>query len=175
MSTSIESVRITKTLEATIDVHVSLEKAFAAFTTPDGLSSWWTNEAALDLDSRTVKMTWQMEQGQIIGESLITKWEAPHTFEIQWAKVMNEPVELEGVNVRGALGPIRQSFHFEALASRITRVHVIDRGFSSQPDHAYMIDGCRKSWLKELANLKSVLETGIDLRTTGKPAPKTLQ
>lgn len=145
-----------KRLVMKIDVNASLEALYAAFATAEGAMGWMAMELVLindqgnELDPGTAAST---------GDRFLSRWHTGHTEEGEYLEA-NGTDHLhytfgEGIEVRVTL---------EAMEDGSTMVTLEQTQDRTDEENLAIMLGFKEGWAFYLANLKSVLEGGLDLR-----------
>jgi uncharacterized protein YndB with AHSA1/START domain len=145
-----------KRLVQRIDVNAPPEAVFNAWATAEGLRGWMVFESALlDPDGE------EREPGAVAraGDRFRNSWHTGLSGEGEVLEVRsNDMVRFtmeEGVEVEATMEPLEDG----SVMVTLTQTH----GLSDERNLAYML-GFKEGWAFYLANLKSVLEGGRDLR-----------
>lgn len=159
------SVIISRSFDVWVQIVVPIEMVFDALTTAAGLRSWWCSDAESDpRPGGAVKYVWQTGDEVIVGEGVYRKFVRPKEFEVQWLGLMGQPLKSDGNNIRGARWPTIERFELTANSPSNTRLHVHDPGINSDAKYDELHRNTMRGWVNSLANLKSVCETGRDVR-----------
>jgi uncharacterized protein YndB with AHSA1/START domain len=136
-------------IERTVEVAHPPAKVWAALTTADGLSSWFGDEAKIDLrPGGTASMTWG---GEHTAELRVERVEEPSVFGFTWP-IYGLPDD----------DPRRTyvEFTLEPVGTGGTRLTVVETGFAQLSEDAYRkaFDGNTDGWAKELGELVDYLD-----------------
>ena len=135
-------------IERTLQVAHPPDKVWAALTTPEGLRSWFGNEATIDLrPGGSARMSWT--DGFTV-EMRVERVEEPRVFGYTWQIYGLPKDDPRRTYVEFTLEP-------EGAGTRLT---VVETGFAQLPADAYSTayEGNTKGWASELAELVSYLD-----------------
>jgi len=136
-------------IERTVDVAHPPAKVWAALTTAEGLSSWFGNEAKIDLrPGGSASLTWS---GGFTADLRVERVEEPTVFGFTW-HIYGLPDD----------DPRRTyvEFTLEPTGASGTRLTVVETGFAQLSEDAYRkaFDGNTDGWAKELGELVEYLD-----------------
>jgi uncharacterized protein YndB with AHSA1/START domain len=135
-------------IERTIEIAHPPARVWAALTTPDGLSAWFGNQAAIDLRP---------------GGSASMKWDSGHTADMRVERVEEPTVFAFTWHIFGLAedDPRRTyvEFTLEPYGAG-TRLTVVESGFAQLAEDAYRkaYDGNTQGWASELGELVDYLD-----------------
>jgi uncharacterized protein YndB with AHSA1/START domain len=135
-------------IERTVEVPHPPAAVWAALTTPEGLGSWFGDEATIDLrPGGAARMRW--ENGFIV-EMRIERIEEPRVFGYTWQIYGLPKDDPRRTYVEFTLEP----------AGEGTRLTVVESGFAQLPEDAFSTayDGNTKGWASELDELLRYLD-----------------
>jgi uncharacterized protein YndB with AHSA1/START domain len=135
-------------IERTVEIGHPPTAVWAALTTADGLSSWFGNEATIDLrPGGSARMSW--ENGFTV-DMRVERVEEPTVFGFTWQIYGLPKDDPRRTYVEFTLEPVGSG----------TRLTVVESGFAQLPSKAYheAYDGNTKGWASELAELVSYLD-----------------
>jgi uncharacterized protein YndB with AHSA1/START domain len=135
-------------IERTVELAHPPATVWAALTTADGLSSWFGNEATIELrPGGSARMSWT--DGATV-DMRVERVEEPTVFGFTW-QIYGLPKD----------DPRRTyvEFTLQAVGSG-TRLTVVESGFAQLPADVYptAYDGNTKGWASELGELVSYLD-----------------
>ena len=137
-------------IERTVEISHPPETVWTAITTADGLSSWFGDDASIDLrPGGTARMTWK--DGPV-ANMRVERVEEPTVFGFTW-QIYGLPAD----------DPRRTYVEFTLEPNGPgTRLTVVESGFAQLPDDAFneAYDGNTKGWASELGELVSYLDAG---------------
>lgn len=142
-----------RTVKQSIFVDTTPELAFEAVTRASELREWCSDEAWTEVrPGGRYEVRWN--QGYR-GEGTFTDLDPPHRAAITW---------------RGTGEPDETAVEFTVKSTRGgTEVTVLHNGFGAGEEWDEALAQSEKGWATGLENLKSTLETGIDLRLARQP------
>jgi uncharacterized protein YndB with AHSA1/START domain len=135
-------------IERTVEIAHTPDRVWAALTTAEGLSSWFGQQATIDLRP---------------GGSASMKWDSGHTADMRVERVEEPSVFGFTWHIYGLPeeDPRRTyvEFTLEPTAAG-TRLTVVESGFSQLPEDAYHVayDGNTSGWASELGELADYLD-----------------
>ena len=135
-------------IERTVQVAHQPAAVWAALTTAEGLSSWFGNEATIDLrPGGSARMSW--ENGFTV-DMRVERVEEPTVFGFTWQVYGLPKDDPRRTYVEFTLEP----------AGSGTRLTVVESGFAQLPPDVYApaYDGNTKGWASELGELVSYLD-----------------
>jgi uncharacterized protein YndB with AHSA1/START domain len=135
-------------IERTVEVPHPPAAVWAALTTPEGLGSWFGDEATIDLrPGGAARMRW--ENGFTV-EMRIERIEEPRVFGYTWQIYGLPKDDPRRTYVEFTLEP----------AGEGTRLTVVESGFAQLPEDAFSTayDGNTKGWASELDELLRYLD-----------------
>jgi uncharacterized protein YndB with AHSA1/START domain len=135
-------------IERTVQIAHPPATVWAALTTAEGLSSWFGNEATIDLrPGGSARMSW--ENGFTV-DMRVERVEEPTVFGFTWQVYGLPKDDPRRTYVEFTLEP----------AGSGTRLTVVESGFAQLPPDAYApaYDGNTKGWASELGELVSYLD-----------------
>jgi uncharacterized protein YndB with AHSA1/START domain len=135
-------------IERTVDLAHPLGKVWAALTTAEGLSSWFGNQATIDLrPGGSARMTWT--DGHV-AEMRVERIEEPSVFGFTWPIYGLPDDDPRRTYVEFTLEPVGAG----------TRLTVVESGFAQAPEEAYRTayDGNTRGWASELGELVAYLD-----------------
>jgi uncharacterized protein YndB with AHSA1/START domain len=136
-------------IERTVEVAHPPAKVWAALTTAEGLSSWFGNQAKIDLrPGGSASMTWS---GGHVADMRVERVEEPTVFGFTWH-----------INGLPEDDPRRTyvEFTLEPVDAGGTRLTVVETGFAqlSQDAHRTAFGGNTEGWASELGELVEYLD-----------------
>jgi uncharacterized protein YndB with AHSA1/START domain len=138
-------------IERTVELAHPPARVWAALTTPEGLGTWFGDQATIDLrPGGSAQVTWT---GGHVADIRIERVEEPVVFGFTW--------HIDGLPDDD---PRRTYVEFilETLepAGAGTRLTVIETGFAQLPDDAYRkaFEGNTRGWASELGELAGYLD-----------------
>jgi uncharacterized protein YndB with AHSA1/START domain len=135
-------------IERVVEIAHPPAKVWAALTTADGLSSWFGNEATIDLrPGGSARMTFT---GGHIAEMRVERVEEPTVFGFTWPIYGLPADDPRRTYVEFTLEP----------TSAGTRLAMVESGFAQLPEDAYRVayDGNAGGWVSELGELVDYLD-----------------
>ena len=140
-----------------IDVRATPEAVYAAWSTAEGLMGWFPLEAVLLDESGE-----ELDPGEAgtTGSRFRFTWHTGHTEE---GEVL-EAREMELIRCTFDKG-IQLAVGFEAMDGGHVMVTLTQTQDRSDEENLRILLGFKEGWAFYLANLKSVLEGGLDLRS----------
>lgn len=150
----LEPIPVTVMRATTLQVMIASDavSVFSYLTDPAKITSWLADQAILEPNfGGKFHFRWK-NQDPVDG--VVTEYTAANTLALTW----RHPADNAETQVTFKLSP----------QGGQTLVELEHRGFASAPD----LENAVKSWVFYLENLKSVIETQIDLRTQVKPASR---
>jgi uncharacterized protein YndB with AHSA1/START domain len=135
-------------IERTVEIGHPPATVWAALTTAEGLSSWFGNEATIDLrPGGSARMSW--ENGFTV-DMRVERVEEPTVFGFTWQIYGLSKDDPRRTYVEFTLEPVGSG----------TRLTVVESGFAQLPPDAYgaAYDGNTKGWASELGELVSYLD-----------------
>ncbi len=136
-------------IERTVEIAHPPEKVWAAITTAEGLSSWFGDDAAIDLrPGGSARMSWAAEG--VTADMRVERVEEPRVFGFTW-HIYGLPDD----------DPRRTYVEFTLERSGAgTRLTVTESGFAQLPEDVYRkaFDGNTEGWAKELGELADYLD-----------------
>ena len=135
-------------IERVVEIAQPPAKVWAALTTADGLSSWFGNEATIDLrPGGSARMTFT---GGHIAEMRVERVEEPTVFGFTWPIYGLPADDPRRTYVEFTLEP----------TSAGTRLAMVESGFAQLPEDAYRqaYDGNAGGWVSELGELVDYLD-----------------
>jgi len=134
-----------RTIEITIDIDTTLEEAWKALTTGEGIARWFAPHAAVEPgDHGSVSVGWDPKE---MWSQAITVWEPLRR--MQTASDMPSP---DGRVVRIAID------YFLEVREGGVRVRLVQSGFDDSESWNDYIDGLEAGWSFFMFNLKHALE-----------------
>jgi len=140
------------TVSAEILVHAPIKLAYRAFTNSTSLREWLCDVATVDPHLRGRMYLWWI--GDFYSSGHYLELDENRLVRFRWfSSIDSSPTEVT-VTV--------------AEKGDSTLIH-LDHEVPDDPSWAGRADGFRQEWVDSLENLKSVLETGVDLRIANRP------
>ena len=142
-----------------IDVNASVEEVYRAWTTQQGLESWFLRRAAFTDGSGNSR---QPAQSVVEGDEYTWHWHGYPDSVLEKGKVLKANGKDRFVFTFSMGCPVTISIYTEAGE---TIVELVESDLPTDPDtmRKHFV-GDSRGWVFYLANLKSVLEGGLDLR-----------
>ncbi len=145
----LHNVLMQDTIERTIDTKADLARAWQAFATPEGLSSWF---------SERIEGSWAVGEEAVLswGEHRcrirIVAFEPMSKFAYEWV-----PGTASDELVEGSLTQV--VFTLSAKPDGGSIIHMEESGFASLPSHLYTeaFGNNDEGWTEELAKLEKLL------------------
>jgi uncharacterized protein YndB with AHSA1/START domain len=134
-------------------IETTPELAFEAVTKASELREWFADQAWSQVRSGG-RYAVHWNQGYHV-EGEFVELDPPHRAVVSWQGT-GEPAE---TTVEFAVKPLKEG----------VEVTVVHRGFGQSDEWTSAMDEAEKGWATGLENLKSTLETGVDLRTARRP------
>ena len=135
-------------IERTVELAHPPGRVWAALTTAEGLSSWFGQQATIDLrPGGSARMSW--DEG-FTADMRVERVDEPRVFGFTW-----------GIYGLPADDPRRTYVEFTLEpAGAGTRLRVVETGFAQLPDDAHRTayDGNTEGWAKELGELVAYLD-----------------
>lgn len=154
-----ESVVLSRSFDAWVDIGAPRDEVFEALTSGESLQRWWTDDAQVESEpGGRVRYVWDRGGGSLVAEAEITEFRRPERFAVRWRRVNGRAVEEDGDNVRGARWPVEQVWELAAPSPGRTRLHLHDTGVSIDPDYDEVYASTRRGWVESLSRLKSWCE-----------------
>ncbi len=136
-----------------VSVETTPELAFEALTRAPELREWFSDEARVEFSpGGRYEVRWN--QGYR-AEGKFTECDAPRRATVTW-------------HGTGEPGETTVEFKVEPVESGV-KVSVVHSGFGPGDEWDQVIQEAQKGWANGLENLKSTLETGVDLRLARRP------
>ena len=132
-------------IERTVEVPHPPATVWAALTTPEGLASWFGEEATIDLrPGGAARMSW--DNGFTV-EMRVERVEEPRVFGYTWQIYGLPKDDPRRTYVEFTLEPVGEGTR--------TRLTVVESGFAQLPGDVYSaaFDGNTKGWASELDEL----------------------
>lgn len=140
------------TIEQTFYYAVPPERVYSALTEPDELVRWFADKADIVLKKGgAFRLTWSTGYSM---RGKVKSAEPGKKLQVAWVDRLDRGKALE----------TEARFAF-AKRGRGTQLTVTHRGFKSGKKWVALYGGIQSGWAYYLANLRSVLEHGIDLRS----------
>ena len=143
----------TRYVERSVVVETTPELAFEAVTKASELREWCSDEAKTEAyPGGRYELRWSSGYGT---DGKFVELEAPRRAVVTW-RSMAEP------------GVTTVEFQVEPAAGGV-EIKLVHRGFGTGAEWDRAVSASEKGWEVGLENLKSTLETGVDLRITRRP------
>ncbi len=136
-------------IERTVELAHPPDRVWAALTTAEGLSSWFGDEATIDLrPGGAARMKWT-EEGAT-ARMRVERVEEPRVFGFTWDIFGLPEDDPRRTYVEFTLEPVGSG----------TRLTVVESGFAQLPADVYRkaYDGNTEGWAKELGELAAYLD-----------------
>lgn len=146
------------TVTAEVLVNASLKLAYRAFTNSTSLREWLCDVATVQAHPRGRMYAWWRGDHYFAGHYL--ELEENKCVSFRWI-----PSEASEASVDSAPTDVTVRFEEKDGGVSIHLEHTVPDGESSQS----AAESFHENWLEALENLKSVLETGVDLRIANRP------
>lgn len=161
-----EQVSITRSFNIRLHIDTLPENVFHMLTTADGLNAWWTDaSAAAAREGGKVEYVWHVGNESVIGTGIYRKFRSPEYFEVEYLDWKNPLRQEEGFNFKDAYpGPVIHQYELRETEPGTTSLFIRTAGIYFGEKFDDLFEATRSGWLDSLANLKSVCETGKDLR-----------
>ena len=131
------------------------EEVFRAWTTPAGLTSFFIDRATFTGPDGAERAG---QETTVAGDRYRWDWRHPYWLEGDVTRVVADQ------ELGFTFGSMQVSVHFAAVEGK-TELHLVQSGIPDSPDgRVFGHLNCRSCWIFFLTNLKSVLDTGTDLR-----------
>jgi len=160
------AIKIYRAFDIRTEINAVIATVFDALTTVKGLNSWWTESAKADCrEGGKVEYCWKMGAQSVTGKARYRKFQLPYFFEVEYEKWESDENFQISIAKQAHAQPIVHRFELEELPAGKTAVYLCCSGmkFGSEYDEFYK--NTYLGWKNSLANLKSVCERGIDLRS----------
>jgi len=157
-----------RSIEFVETIAAPTKQVYAAFGSSVALQSWFTDFAEVVFNEKGRLYCW-WNVGYYASGSFTKIVENEHL-----AFTWSGPDEPHGTLVEiffSPLGNVPQSYapEVDVSAVEVTKVKIRHSGIGSGSEWAERIEAYKKGWETGLANLKSVMETGIDKRVFDRP------
>jgi uncharacterized protein YndB with AHSA1/START domain len=140
------------TVTSEIFVNASAARAYRAFTNATALREWLCDVATVEAHPRGRMYLWW--NGDFYSSGHYLELEDDKRLRFRWYSSI-DPAATE----------VQATFHARDGGTLVRMDHVVP----DDPAWAGLAEGFRQNWQDSLENLKSVLETGIDLRIANRP------
>lgn len=159
------AVKIYRAFDIRIEISAFIATVFDTLTTAKGLNSWWTESAKADCrEGGKVEYCWKVGTQSVNGKAIYRKFQLPHFFEVEYEEWEDDENFQISIAKQAYVQPIVHRFELEELPGGKTAVHLCCSGMRFGSDYDEFFKATYQGWKNSLANLKSVCETGIDLR-----------
>jgi uncharacterized protein YndB with AHSA1/START domain len=160
------AVRIYRAFDIRIEIDAVIAKVFDALTTSDGLNSWWTHDSKADpREGGELKYIWHFGRKSVIGRARYRSFDLPHSFKVDYLEWIDHSGHFRNLTENPHNLPISQCYELHEISKDKTSVCVLTSGMSCNKIFDALYEGMYDGWINSLVNLKSVCETGLDLRS----------
>lgn len=159
------AVKIYRAFDIRLEINAFIAKVFDALTTTEGLNSWWTDDSKVDpREGGKIEYIWYFGDKSLIGKAIYRNFELPHSFKVEYLEWIDD-VEYFGKTKENPFHPpTSQCYELHAIPNDKTKLFILTSGMEYGKKFDGLYKGISQGWVNSLANLKSVCETGKDLR-----------
>lgn len=159
------AVKIYRAFDIRIEINSFIAKVFDALTTAKGLNSWWTDNSKVDpREGGRIEYIWHFGEKSLTAKAIYRNFELPHSFKVEYLEWIDEVEFFGKVKENPFHPPTSQCYELHAESNNKTKLFILTSGMKYGKEFDHLFEGTYKGWINSLANLKSVCETGIDLR-----------
>lgn len=159
------AVKIYRAFDIRIEINAFIAKVFDALTTSDGLNSWWTHDSKADpREGGKLKYIWNFGRKSVIGRARYRNFDLPHSFKVDYLEWIDHSGHFRNLTENPHDLPISQCYELHEISKNKTSVCILTSGMSCNKIFDALYEGMYDGWINSLVNLKSVCETGVDLR-----------
>lgn len=156
------AIKIYRAFDIRLEIDAVIAKVFDALTTADGLNSWWTDDSKVDPRKEgKIEYVWHFGKKSIAIKAIYRHFDLPHGFKVEYLEWIDEVGRFQEDLYAP---PISQCFELHAKYNNKTNLSIVTSGLKHEKKFDKLYDDSYQSWVNSLANLKSVCETGKDLR-----------
>ena len=159
------AVKIYRAFDIRIEIDAFIAKVFDALTTSDGLNSWWTHDSKADpREGGQLKYIWHFGRKSVIGKARYRSFDLPHSFKVDYLEWIDHSGHFRNLTENAHDLSISQCYELHEISKTKTSVCILTSGMQCNKIFDALYEGTYDGWINSLVNLKSVCETGQDLR-----------
>ncbi len=159
------AVKIYRAFDIRLEINAFIAKVFDTLTTSEGLNSWWTDDSNADpREGGKIEYVWTFGDRSLIGKAIYRSFELPHSFEVEFLEWIDETGHFGKLKENPYDPPISHCIQLEEKSSKKTTLFLLTSGMKYDKAFDKLYEETYQGWINSLANLKSVCESGKDLR-----------
>ena len=159
------AVKIYRAFDIRIEINAFIAKVFDTLTTSEGLNSWWTHESKADpREGGELNYVWHFGRKSVIGKARYRNFDLPHSFKVDYLEWIDHSGHFRNLTENPHDMPISQCYELHEISKNKTGVCIMTSGMKCNKIFDALYEGTYDGWINSLVNLKSVCETGKDLR-----------
>lgn len=160
------AVNIYRAFDIRVEINAFIAKVFDALTTAEGLNSWWTDESKSDpREGGQIEYIWRFGDKSVIARAVYRSFNLPHAFEVEFLEWIDEAGRWNDFKTNPYEPPVTHCYQLQEETPTKTRLFLMTSGIKCGEEFDTAYQGTYEGWINSLANLKSVCETGRDLRS----------
>jgi uncharacterized protein YndB with AHSA1/START domain len=159
------AVRIYRAFDIRINIDAFIARVFDALTSSAGLNSWWTHDSKSDpREGGEIEYIWRFGKKSVVGKARYRSFDLPHSFKVDYLEWIDHSGHFRNLTENPHDLPISQCYELHEISKNKTSVCILTSGMKCNKIFDAIYEGTHDGWINSLANLKSVCETGQDLR-----------
>ena len=157
-----KAVNVYRSFDIRLEIDAPMGMVFEKLTTAEGLNSWWTDATTAEArKGGNITYVWNFNDNQFIAKAIYQRFKQPEFFEVEYIE-WEGPEESDGLNPYPE--PIMHEYELEETLEGKTLLLIKTAGMYTAEAFDKIFEENRMGWINSLANLKSVCETGVDIR-----------
>lgn len=160
------AVKIYRAFDIRLEIDAFIAKIFDTLTTAEGLNSWWTDDSKVDpRDGGKIEYIWKIGGRSLIAKAIYRSFVLPHSFEVEFLEWIDETGHSGKSQENPYDPPVSNYVQLQEKSPKKTALSIMTSGMKYDKEFDKMYEETYQDWIDSLANLKSVCETGKDLRS----------
>ena len=160
------AVKIYRSFDIRVEIEAFIAKVFDALTTAEGLNSWWTDDSKADpREGGKVEYVWKIGSKSLTAKAIYRTFILPHYFEVEFLEWIDETGHSGKSRENPYHPPVSNYVQLHEKSPKTTGLSLMTSGMKNQTEFDKLYQETYQGWINSLANLKSVCETGKDLRS----------
>lgn len=160
------AVKVYRAFDIRLEIEAFIAKIFDTLTTSEGLNSWWTNDSKADpREGGKIEYVWKIGGKSLIAKATYRSFILPHYFEVEFLEWIDETRHSGKLRENPYHPPVSNYVQLQELSPKKTTLSLMTSGMKCDEEFNKLYEETCQGWIDSLANLKSVCETGKDLRS----------
>lgn len=160
------SVKVYRAFDIRLEIEAFIAKIFDMLTTAEGLNSWWTDNSKTDpREGGKIEYVWKIGGKSLIAIATYRNFILPHYFEVEFLEWIDETGHSGKLKANPYDPPVSNYVQLQEKSPQKTTLSLMTSGMKYDREFDKLYEETYQGWVDSLANLKSVCETGKDLRS----------